>query len=419
MLNKMSKKNIFWLTLDATRTDRISCYNKNIDFTENLEKISNQSTLYKNAFCVAPWTYPSICSMFTGLYPSEHGGLNEENKLNENNETIAEYLQKKGYHTILLGHNDGWLNDYYKTTRGFNEVYDRQRIIRDTVNILLPESPKMNKNFLFFLKHHLNLNKLSNEIIKNKIKNINRPWFIYLHLVDNHLPYEPRPLSFISIIRYLTFYKNWNNKKKMSWIGESNFSESEEKLLNRLYDKTIEMVDNFVGELFNILKDDNTIFIITADHGENLGDHELYGHQYSVHDTLLKVPLIIYHPDMKKRVISELFETKDLYYLIKDFVDGINERSYGKDLIYGEYLSIESTHKKLIESCPDLPREMSFIRTKRFKLVEIDRNKKILYDIKNNHEKIVDNDDVMKDMEKLFYFKRKKLRDNNIYKKII
>ena len=304
---KKDKPNILWITVDACRKDIF--YN-----LPYIKKLMKKSIVFENAFANAPWTLPSVASMFTGLYPSQHGALNEKTKLKENVKTIAEILKEEDYNTIIITQNDGWITPYYGLTRGFERFYDIEKMIEEILKIKLPEDKRKRLLIRMFAKYLVGYDVLTKRMLKYLIKNVDEPWFIYVHLMDSHLPYEPKSFPLVSIIRYLVFYKDWKKKMQKTWIGEKSFTERELKMLRKYYIGALKNVGRQIIKIISLINNnDETILIITADHGENLGEYGLVGHQFSFHDTLLNVPLIIYAPQAGARRVNSLFETCLLY----------------------------------------------------------------------------------------------------------
>jgi arylsulfatase A-like enzyme len=97
----IGKPNILLITMDATRADHLSCYGYERLTAPNLDKLSREGVLYKNAYSTIPGTLPSHASIFTSMYPSKHGAHNDFNpfKLPEGNHTLAEILSERGYRT--------------------------------------------------------------------------------------------------------------------------------------------------------------------------------------------------------------------------------------------------------------------------------------------------------------------------------
>lgn len=124
--------------------------------------------------------------MFTGLYPSQHGALNEKTKLRKNVKTIAEILKERGYETVIITQNDGWITPFYGLTRGFEKVYDVEKLIKETLKLKLPTQDKLRRLIRAFTKYFIGYQFLTAKLLKNLIKDTKKPWFIYLHLMDTN-----------------------------------------------------------------------------------------------------------------------------------------------------------------------------------------------------------------------------------------
>ncbi len=393
------KPNILWITIDAARKDRFSCYGYEKKTTPFIDQLSEKSIVFENAYTVAPWTLPSVASMFTGLYPSEHGAVNEQTKLKKKTSTIAEDLKKKGYETLMITQNDGWINPLFRLTKGFDTVFDIDEMIQSFLGVSVRSVGK----YVF------GYDVLTRLVFEKQLKKRKEPWFSYIHLMDTHLPYEPKTDLFSSFFRYLVFYKDWKRKIWNSWIGKKSFSEKEKRMLNELYDKALSEVDTQIKKLCSLVANlENTIVIITSDHGENLGEYGLFDHQFSEHDTLIKIPLIIYAPFIDVKKISSLFENKDLFFLIQKLVDGTFS-SFSRDYVFGENSEPLSLYSKLLKEKKDLAKESKYIVTSKVKYIHY-----------GNGSEVVCRDDgkigemeIKKQLRMLCDLKQKQLKNKN------
>jgi len=430
MINKVRKKpNILWILLDACRQDRMSCYGYRKRTTPNLEKISKESTIFENAIVNAPWTLPSVSSMFTGLYPSQHGALDWGLKINSNVNTIAEILKGEGYNTIAIG--GAWIPTS-RLSRGFR-LYEYEKAIfyslltqsksRSKLQVELSKKFIILRSLFSFFPFIEELNvTLGKNIIKELAKSSEKPFFLYFHLSDTHLPYKP-PVKFqrfndkkyyfdLPLIKdKLTegVYKDWIKRRFKQLAGLDEFSDYEFSLLNQLYDSSVYYVDYQIGEYLDVLDVigvlDQTMVIITADHGENIGDHGLIDHQNSLHDTLLKVPLIIRYPQLfpgGKRIKGQV-ELKDIFYTILDVInhpppDSKISNSFlryaienkGRKYVFGEYYTPEIVIKAQKTYFPEKPISTysCFIREKNFKYILHNDGKEEFYSLKNGEKKV-------------------------------
>jgi len=317
-----NRPNILLIVLDACRKDKLSCYGYKKDTSPFLTEFCKKSIIFENAFANAPWTLPSVTSIFTGLYPFEHRVLTEKNYLKKDKVTIAKILKEKGYNTTLITHNDCFVNKIYGTANGFNDIWDTERIFFSYI----PNFPKLKfKNYFFRKAYSLfnyslgkitgsSMGKATFNIYKKIIEKTKKPFFINVHLVDTHLPYNP-PLKFQifshkKIIspqyipytnrKLLGFYNNWYDKRQKQWTGLEEYDENEFLNLNHLYEAAILYSDYQIQRLITLLVEneiiDDTLIIITSDHGENIGDYGTIDHMLDIHNTLLRVPLIIRYP---------------------------------------------------------------------------------------------------------------------------
>lgn len=402
----MNKPNILWITVDACRKDMFYKL-------PYIQKLSKRSIVFENAFANAPWTLPSVASMFTGLYPSQHGALNEKTKLKRNVKTIAEILAEKGYSTIIITQNDGWITPYYGLTRGFKEIYDIEKLIEETLKISLPKSEKKKLFIRMLVKYFIGYDVLTVKLLERIIENTTDPWFVYLHLMDTHLPYEPKTFPLIAIIRHLVFYKNWKEKMQKTWAGKKGFDDKELRMLKKYYVKAMKDTEKQIKKCISMLKEKKTVILITADHGENLGEYGIVGHQFSFHDTLLHVPLVVYAPFIEVKKIDTLFEIKDIFYLIQDIAEKRFENFYKKDYIFGEGTEIESVFENLKRSNSNLPKDGKFIRTNKVKYIRYSNGKEELYKV-GEAEKKIENKEVLENMRMLLQTKEEETKREHI-----
>lgn len=396
----MKKPNILLMVMDAARAKNFSCYGYGKQTTPNIDKIAREGTLYKYAISPSSWTFPSHASMFTGLYPSEHDalGVDKSNQyLDQKNITLAEVLKKQGYSTVAFS-NNSWISNVFGLTKGFDEshiIFNKffhgnvldmdhfsknrkyksgiRRFLEMGKAILTEGNPLKNiangilVKFSRFQYVHLFMDDGANETNYNVKKWIcdNKkkcPFFMFINYMECHekyLPpfkYWPKEINIRDGIRV--------NKDPMKYIfGKVNMNESDFKILESLYDGEYKYLDYRIGQLYDFLDQegilDDTIIIITSDHGDNIGDHNLMGHALCVYDTLLRCPLIIRYP--KKfpagKIVDKRVQTLDIFKTIMRVLDEkIGEMVEGVSLIPED---IEQESKRIVISewlgYPSLP----------------------------------------------------------------
>jgi len=334
---------IILIVLDTVRADHLSIYSSNHVFTKNLEEFSQDALVFENCVATSSWTIPSHASLFTGLYPSEHGShgnLDSKTKwfdnfpptvpLSEEALTLAEIFKDNGYQTVAAISNYAFLHKGFNLDQGF-QIYDTIRSI-GVIYSLAPFHP-----IVHLFCHLTNISpkyilpyRTADEITNSSLRLIDKlksgAFFLFTNYMDAHAPYHP-PSPFHGYFVEKTFphlyrlehylrrfiLKQWNEK---DWIA---YQRSQ-------YDGEIAYLDNSLGKLFSQLKNigmyDSSLIIVTSDHGELFGSHGFYGHRTLMYEGLIKVPLIIKFP-FSKRVGSEKknFSLADLFPTILSICD--------------------------------------------------------------------------------------------------
>jgi len=338
-LNKnVTKKNIILITVDCLRADHLSCvgYNKNI--SPNIDALAHNGLLYTNAISNGYNTLYSVPSFLTSNLPPFKEKLGP---------SIAEILKKNGYITGTFNPNPVILmnlpNDVklgkLRLDKGFDTfdimLTNKSRaslmmdsFVRVPIKILRKLFSKNEKTFNFIysaydkalkkwpyifsseIKDYLPIAEdLNREAIKWIKNNKEKNFFLWLHYMDVHEPYAP------------PFYEN---KKEMLYLitkyrdFPSKLTEEEIKKLHSFYEDEIKYTDEFIGKLIEEIKKmgcyDNSIIILSADHGDAFNEHGALGHGTyffdQLYDEILRVPLIIY--GVGKGVVERQVELLDL-----------------------------------------------------------------------------------------------------------
>ena len=345
----MNQPDIIFIVLDTQRADRLGCYGHSKAITPNLDKFANEGVLFEQAISPAQWTIPSHASMFTGLYPTAHQVTQSSQSLSPERPHLAELLQESGYQTVAFCNNPlvGILNNGFK--RGFQTFYNyggaipsvpsdsttlprplRQLIERYTQFLRRISYPIQNFFGQSDLAFRLSLNAwftpiwsrvanfkgqnersvrdLSHFLQEREGEDEERPLFLFLNLMETHLPFTP-PSEFIDkVAPYLrgskearTIMRRWN-RESYRWAAPlaEPLSELEQQVLSDLYDAEVAYQDAYLGQLIETLQQrdnaDNTLTIIVADHGDGLGEHDCMGHAFVAYQELLHVPLLMQWP---------------------------------------------------------------------------------------------------------------------------
>jgi arylsulfatase A-like enzyme len=255
-------KKVVLITVDTLRTDRLGCYGYTArPTTPFIDSWAPETLLFERAFAQAPWTVPSMGSLLTGHYPREAGAYTNRGDLNDRLSTLPQLFRERGFRTASFNTNPLVMR------RGFRRGFEYA--VPESTGTKVPFG-KVEPLLMQWLGEHT----------KDK-------FFIWVHDSDTHAPpTEGNP--------YLT---------TPGWKG---------------YDAEVRWVDEAMRQIVNRLRElgilDETLVILTADHGEAFGEHGLGGHQNVIYDEVLRVPLLLRYPGMKHtgRTMAEV-EVLDLF----------------------------------------------------------------------------------------------------------
>jgi len=302
--------NILLISIDTCRADHLSCYGYHRPTTPNLERLAEDGVIYKQHYSTGVWTPPGHASMLTGLYVSEHG-VYDENRLADEIPTIATILKQHGYQTAGFVNNSqvGELVGFNKGHDLFVEVW-KGVPYKNQIERIIKGGYRRLREYLGYEDMGA---KRTNRLFSAWINTIDKdkPFYCFLHYIEPHNPLNP-PKPFKK--RFLRGYKNINKKNVskvahnplICYVEDINLNEDEVSFIKDLYDGELAYTDHIIGEVISILKDknlyDNTMIIITSDHGEHFGEHGCWSHVASLYKEVLHIPLIIKYPsdiDMK------------------------------------------------------------------------------------------------------------------------
>ncbi|RMF73330.1 MAG: DUF229 domain-containing protein [Planctomycetota bacterium] len=316
-----SGPNILWIVWDTVRRDHLGVYGYDRPTTPFLDEWSRQARVYTNCVSAGSSTVPSHGAMFTGLLPSEHGASNKHPQLDERFDTIAELLHASGYDTYLFSANPHIARST-KFAQGFevaehpwSEQYKKAafEILRSKVDPRDQSNEiarKVNRGASGGAMSEWNI-KAAGPLAQQGLeawladRNSQRPYFAFLNYMEAHRHLMPSPefrdrfLTPEEVERNFKVDRTW----KQTWgyvFGQAEYSEEELALTRKTYDACIAELDDLLRRLLTSLEKrgalENTIVIVTSDHGEHLGEHHLLDHQFSLYNELLYVPLIVKYP---------------------------------------------------------------------------------------------------------------------------
>ena len=371
------RPNIIFVVLDTLRADLIFKNQNNHNLTPFMQSILENSLYFENCIANSPWTLPSHISMFTSLYPTQNALIsNDLGKVDIKIPILPEIMKNIGYFTMAYIENP-WVNKLFGLTRGFIKCFSNEfwtssfwnrekfplfRVLK-ILNIL-NSNEKKRKKFTIFRRLRVNFSGICIRLIKelcltvlkkqvlfklkdNSIGNLtkvvsvlkknlsnDKPLFFFLNFMITHDPYIPLEESFNR------FNIDLKNFKKIRGLivdplkfrfkidfDSKKLSNNEVKVIEKLYGACVYSADIVIKRLFSLLEKfkilENSYVIIASDHGEHLGgkqDHYLWEHStyQSLYDSVLRVPLIIFHQNFTKKIIKEQVQLKDIFHTILD-----------------------------------------------------------------------------------------------------
>lgn len=321
----MKPLSIVLLILDSVRYDRLSFNGYQRNTMPGLEDIAERARRFTSAFAAAPWTLPSHASIFTGKYPTEHGATHKTLQIGGKAILAAEALREAGCRTGLFTAN-GWLTQETGLARGFEYIFGdphRQKAqpMRLDARFLRKVASSLGVRSFEFGSARLVAELV--RVLKDSLTK-GEPCFLAANLLDAHLPLRP---SARAASKFLSGPLKAPKDLAVPSVehevaaGLRSLQPLEISQLSDLYDASLFDLDRSLNRLFSLLSDPRwegqALLIVTADHGENLGDHGLMGHQFCLYDTLIHVPLIVYRPGVvQPETRCELVQLTDLYHTI-------------------------------------------------------------------------------------------------------
>ena len=330
MRPNFQKPNVIVIILDAVRAKNISAYGYSTETTPCLDAFAAENVLFKRAFSPATWTIPTHASLLTGLYLSQHKieSMKADRYFNDGIVTLPTALRSHGYHTAAFSQNILFSPQYQLD--GFHEFHDMDEIWKShpllrRLRWAFNESSTWQRSVVVRYIRKLSGLRLFLDAMLNWIeaRNETTPFFLMANVVNAHYPWAPPPEALwrevgfkASILRNRELFAP---KPYQFNSGKRPVTKTHHHFWLALYNAAIAHVDQEVGRFLRRLRLwrgwQNTIVVVTADHGELLGDYEdIFGHMLSLHDSLIHVPLIIRHPAYPGRIVAErVVQNLDLY----------------------------------------------------------------------------------------------------------
>jgi len=287
------------ILVDCLRADHVGCYGYERDISPFIDESSRQGITFTNCITPSSWTIPSVVSLFTGVYPQQHGVNNKKTSIPGKLSMLHEAIERQGIATAAFITND-FLRADFGYERGFSHYFDHYLLeeFMEYVasrllffNALLHFSIELtaytsvdsgwSRWWSFGLPPHnhekISAQRVTDDVVEWIRVHHERPFYVYVHFMDVHSPYDNRWYPVFDSVSY----------------PHQSFKE---KLIN-VYDGRVLYVDRQIRRIWACLEElnvsDNTLFVVTADHGEEFFDHKGRGHSQTLYEELIRVPLIM------------------------------------------------------------------------------------------------------------------------------
>ena len=290
------KPNLLYIVVDTVRADHLGCYGHERNTSPRLDALANEGLRYAAPVSSAPWTWPATASLLTGLPPFTHRVIFADScYLPSAAHTIAEVLQDSGVTTYAI-----------------------------SANPLICRPQNFDQGFEFFEEaFQARAGMLTDHFLSWLDDHESHRFFAYLHYFDPHYPYDPpggfeyvdaarrEPVPQSDHARYDAMRKMKSGEGVKGYLDH----EDDADAIRELYDGEIRYFDEQFGRLLDDLQNrgvlDNTIVVVTSDHGEEFFDHGRVGHSIQLHDELLVVPLLLWYPPrIRAGVVDAQVETE-------------------------------------------------------------------------------------------------------------
>ena len=314
-----SAKSAVLIVLDTLRADRLGVYGHSRPTSPHIDQLASEGIVFENAISYGAWTLPAITALLTGSYPTKlefDAGLAR---------SLVENLSSGGVQTAAFTEG-GYVSHHFGINRGFAVYQDPDSAIRvgDQAN---PPGVAIRRTF---------------SAAENWLRqNADRPFFLFIHTYEVHIPYLRSRFAQKLPRGELGAVVNIGENQRIR-DGEVKLGREEQRYLAALYDGGVRVADREVGRFISLLNElgiaDQTLVVVTSDHGEDLGDrypHYAAEHGHSLYDELVRIPLIIREPQRERspRRITQTVRSVDIMPTILDLLGVKHPAGDGSSLV--------------------------------------------------------------------------------------
>jgi len=292
--------NVIFISIDSLRSDHLSCYGYPRETTPFLDSLAKGGVRFENAVSTTSWTLPSHASMFTGLLGPTHGLVDNGLSLSDDHVTLAELMKRAGYHTA--GFFGG---PYLHPTFGLGQGFDVYESCMTTTPDQLSGDDLRNSAKAPDGPSHRDITgprtreRVHEWATQRAAAAENERYFLFLHLWDVHYDFTP-PDEYAKLYADPNYSGPADGRLMSNAAIRPGMKKEDLQHVLDLYDAEIRFTDDTIRGIFSDLDEqglfENTLVIVTADHGEEFFEHGFKGHNKSLFDEVLRVPLIVSWP---------------------------------------------------------------------------------------------------------------------------
>ena len=299
-------RNVVLISLDTLRPDHLSCYGHASETSPAIDALAARGVRFADASSAAPWTLPSHATMFTGLYPSHHGVKDYSMRLPAERVTLAEILREQGFQTFAVINTWNIADPRFEIFQGFEpddvhyiheatQTADGGQVIRNTGSEVA---------------------RTARECLERR--DPSRPFFLLAHFYDAHTDFTPTPENRARFVSPYPGRLDGTTTQLQAIRAQGiRLGEADLRFLREMYDAEIRGLDDVLAGFFEFLEEEglarDTLFVLTADHGEEFQEHGGLLHGRTQYDELLRVPLVLAGPGIPRgRVVDQPVSLVDL-----------------------------------------------------------------------------------------------------------
>lgn len=357
--------NVIFLVIDTVRSDRVSGYGYDRQTTPNFDSFAEDVTVFSDAVSQAAWSIPAHGSLFTGKYPSEHRATTIGPIL-QDADTFPRLLSDAGYETYGISPNE-----YVRPLTGFGHGFDEFYPCRPVTvppavaDGLAPvanwgaATPRLRYPIERVFNHSRTSAPRSVEPnppesyhlvprVTDILTRAAEPYLLFVNIIDAHLPRSPKPEHVDRFVDDELRDEEVVENERAHTFGDDMGPDAIRKM-SQLYDADLRTMDDKLGEVLDALQHvgalDDSLVVLVSDHGEHLGEFGMIGHQQSLFEEVVSVPLAIRFPDGGPAMVDQQVELRRLFHTVLDeaAVEAYPERSLasgaGDDVARGEFFT--------------------------------------------------------------------------------